>query len=400
MPTKLEVADEQKLLDISKVISWLDDKRWHLPENYNYINYFRNDLTNTEKILTHWICYITDRQMPFEVVWDKGGFVFSELVFNFSRTHLPAKDLLGQFYEKYSDKKSIARFRFKSLTMQNNKPIYFASRYVTKDVDSIKQTLEILEKEYDKNIINLVLSIMERFQGKGDLLIRVACALSLLTYKANKNVHNTLEILKDGRKFEAELASFKRTSTHNKKRMWCCVRDYKKGAFSTIFTEAIKETVHSNKSQEVINIWNRLPIEQIELPGDVWNNNPTFKDKLFENIINLDKLPKTWRMPQMIRTIYGQMKEQIKDNGIDFYPEQFDITFDFVPRMCNKGLCSVCPFGKNGSELICIPDSEKLCPVALVSCGYTIKCIGREDCIIHSNIGKGVCSTLDVTSTL
>ncbi len=144
-PTKLEVADRQKLLDIAKVISWLDDKRWCSPKNYNALNFFRPDLTNSEKILTHWICYITDRQMPFELVWDKGGLVFSELVFNFSRTNLPVNNLLGQLYEEYSGRKGIARFRFKSLTLKNNKPIYFASRYVTKDYDSIKQTCPELQ---------------------------------------------------------------------------------------------------------------------------------------------------------------------------------------------------------------------------------------------------------------
>lgn len=89
--------------------------------------------------------YITDRQMPFEIVWNKGGLVFSELVFNFSRTNLPVNNLLGQLYEEYSGRKGIARFRFKSLTLKNNKPISFASRYVTKDYDSIKQTCPELQ---------------------------------------------------------------------------------------------------------------------------------------------------------------------------------------------------------------------------------------------------------------
>ena len=77
---KLEIKDSEKLLEIFKVISWLDDARWKSPANYNFLNFFKKDLKASEKILTHWLCYITDRQMPFALIWDKGGFVFSELV--------------------------------------------------------------------------------------------------------------------------------------------------------------------------------------------------------------------------------------------------------------------------------------------------------------------------------
>jgi len=395
MVNKLEILDKQKFLEIVKVISWLDDKRWDLPENYNFINYFRDDLTNSEKVLTHWICYITDRRIPFEIIWDNGGFVFSELVFNFSRKNISVPELLDKFYEEYKDKKNETKFRFKSLTLKNNKPIFFASRYITTDIKNIRQTLEILEKEYDRSIIKFILSFIERFEDKEDLLIRIASALYLLTYKEDYSVDKIIEILEDDAKFEKKVTTFKKTSTHNKKRLWCCVRDYKKGLFFKIFTDAVKEVLNANKSQKIINIWKKLPMEQIELPGDVWNNNLIFRERLFKGVLNLDNLPKNWQMPKIIREAYEQIKDKIKEKGIKFYPEQFDITFDFVPRMCSKKLCSVCPFGKNGSEQICIPNKEKFCPVALVACGYITKCIGKENCIIYSNIGKGVCTTLE-----
>jgi len=81
----LKIKDINSLIKICKVISWLDDRRWNTEDNYNFINFFREDLSNCEQILTHWICYITDRQMPFEAVWDKGGYVFSELVYEYKR---------------------------------------------------------------------------------------------------------------------------------------------------------------------------------------------------------------------------------------------------------------------------------------------------------------------------
>lgn len=93
-------------------------------------------------------------------------------------------------------------------------------------------------------------------------------------------------------------------------------------------------------------------------------------------------------MPKVIRELYNQLKNSKEVN--DFYPEQFDITFDFVPRMCNKKLCNVCLFGNNGVEKICIPTDDKYCPVALVSCDYIATC-KRDDCILKDGIGKGIC---------
>lgn len=93
-------------------------------------------------------------------------------------------------------------------------------------------------------------------------------------------------------------------------------------------------------------------------------------------------------MPKIIRDIYNQLKnDEIKD----FYPEQFDITFDFVPRMCNKKACNVCLFGEKGVEYICIPKKGKYCPVALVSYGYIAEC-EEEQCIIKKEeSSKGIC---------
>ena len=360
-------------------------------------NCCNSSLTNHEKILTHWICYITDRQMPFEIVWDKGGYVFSELVYEYSNCIKKSPEgILKEHYEKYQDKKGKERFRFKSKT--NN--ISFASRYVTDDYQNIFQTLEILDnyevvvngKKYKRNIIAFILHLMQRFREKDDILIRVACALHLLTYHLDgkkANPSKIIEILRNEGKFEEKLKEFKKTSTNGKKRLWCCIRDYKKGLYHEIFTNAIKEVVSNNSyAKELIGTWKNLPMNQIELPGDVWNNSPLFRNNLFANVLDLNTIPQSWNMPQIVRDIYNQLKdnEDIKD----FYPEQFDITFDFVPRMCNKKLCNVCLFEENSVASICIPTKDKYCPVALLSCGYIAEC-EEEECIIKQGISKGIC---------
>lgn len=384
--TKLKIKDETALIKIFKTVSWLDNRRWNVGDNYNYINFFKSDLTNCEKILAHWICYITDRQMPFEIVWDKGGYVFSELIYEYSRNGFLPQQILDEHYESYKDNKEKERFRFKSTDN-----IYFASRYVTCDYQNILQTLDVLNNpKYKRNIVVYIIDIIRKFKDKEDLLVRVACGLHLLTYQLDGKKANSKEItgiINDNNEFEKRLSTFKRTSTRGKKRLWCCIRDYKKGLFHQIFNSAIKE-VAPEDTEELTHKWKNLPMSQIELPGDVWNNSPLFRDNLFANVIDIDSIPKTWGMPDVVRDLYDQLKGNKEVN--EFYPEQFDITFDFVPRMCNKELCNVCPFGKYGVEYTCIPTKDKYCPIALFGCGYIAKC-NEENCVLEEDSSKGIC---------
>ena len=387
---KIKITNEAALIEICKTISWMDRMSQNAECNYNDGNLFREglELTNCEKILTHWICYITNRQMPFEIVWDKGVRVFSELVSEYSRRNkLTPENILKKYYESYKNKNKKERFRFKSTG-----GVTFASRYITQDYKNILQTLEVLNHEkYKRNIIAYIVDIIRRFKDKEDLLLRVACGLHLLTYQldgGNANSEQIINIINNNEEFERRLSTFKKTSTHDKKRLWCCIRDYKKGLYHQIFIEAIKEVAkNEGDANELISTWKDLPMNQLELPGDIWNNNPVFRDNLFADVIDINSIPKTWKMPDIVRDLYEQLKE--KEELKDFYPEQFDVTFDFVPRMCDKKLCNVCPFG-NGIEKTCIPTKNKYCPVLLFSCGYIVKC-SENDCILKKDSSKGIC---------
>ncbi len=76
---------KNKLAKVFKIMSFYDDYRWEFSHNYNLINFFKKDLEADIKIFTHWLCYITDRQMPFQRIWDIGGFVFSELIYEIKK---------------------------------------------------------------------------------------------------------------------------------------------------------------------------------------------------------------------------------------------------------------------------------------------------------------------------
>ena len=74
------ITDVSKISAILQTFSILDDIRWNESSNYNLINDCRDDLTADEKLLTHYLCYITDRRMPFQRIWDIGGYVISHIV--------------------------------------------------------------------------------------------------------------------------------------------------------------------------------------------------------------------------------------------------------------------------------------------------------------------------------
>ena len=77
----MENEDLKQKLDL---IAFLDKCRWESKaNNYYTVNYSeRKNINNIDdKRLIHWLTYITDRGMPFEQIWDVGGYVFSELLY-------------------------------------------------------------------------------------------------------------------------------------------------------------------------------------------------------------------------------------------------------------------------------------------------------------------------------
>ncbi len=102
-------------------------------------------------------------------------------------------------------------------------------------------------------------------------------------------------------------------------------------------------------------------------------------------------LPKNLNSPKIMRELYNSLKADC--DNCHLYPEQFDVTFDFIPRMCVKRNCEICFFGKNGIEKLCSPKDGKWCSVALTTGGYMHDCF-QDCCDIYNNIenGKGLCN--------
>ncbi len=372
-----------KAIRLFKIISWLDSNRWKSITNSNFINFCEEVDQNIDfdvMLLTHWLCYIVDRQMKFEKIWKEGGYVYSKIAKEFIKKKRKTSNLFKDYL-----KGNGVYFEYKK---------QFKSRFGKEDVRYIKQTLRILEN-YNNSFLQFIKLNLDRYNDKFDLVLRLALALFLLTYKIKKNVDLTNDnytILINRELFEKELERFKKQTNNNKKRLWCALRDYlKPGSY---FNKLLKKGLP--KYKRLIEKIGKEQLGQLELPGDVWNNNSTFKKALIQPVLENYSNNKP---SEILRNFYNKHNQKIDFN---FYPEQFDLTFDFVPRMCehpnnkisNGVLCDICPFGSGDYKKFCHQNKKLNCPIIMYTCGYISKC-DPTNCPIKDNIGKGLCKTIN-----
>jgi hypothetical protein len=399
----------EKLDKIFKIFSFLDDFRWKCTGNYNLINFYRNDLDDDSKILTHWLCYISDRQMPFEIIWDVGGFVFSEIVQEIKKTKnitilnpaikdsfIKKDDKDGKYYflSKTDANDKIIK-KYESYIKKQNK-VRFKSRYVPTDYVCILSTFVILE-EFNYKLSEYISHNLSKHKNEDDIIIRLLFSLYLLTYfdigQPNSNdlsnyeeilgevksrKESVMKILNDKQMFDEKLHKFKQKGMFFQKRAWCSLRDFiKSKEFYPYFRNAMLQC--DVKEEEINSLTTKKSLEQFVLPGDVWNNNSVFRKCIFEKTL-YEKSNKTLNI-----ILDEYFRQNHPKTG---YPEQFDVTFDFVPRMCKKNNCDICPIKnideKNAIEEVCINNKEKYCTVALHSCNYKGSCVGKDKCKIFN----------------
>ncbi len=378
-----EITDRQTLRNILETFSTFDQIRWNYRYNYDLINYSHssNEITPEEQLLTHWLCFIVDRQMSFQRIWDIGGYIFSDIVYNYSRKSQKSIRELENTYitnGKNGEKRKLSTQIIQNNSIlekygfyKKNKNVEFSSRYFATDAICILKTLLILEKHFNRSFGEFLYRVIEDSESLSESIIKLAMNLELLTYDSIGTVTN--KSYKDKReeieKTSNDFTIIKKDNKWkcNRKRLWCAVRDYLKSPeFNEIFVETLIIAGFGNADdykRTNADLLNSLDV--LELPGDVWNNSTTFRNGLFDPYIKNTR--KTWTMPKVIRKIYNQL------NPLDFYPEQLDVSFDFVPRMCERKMCDICIFG-DGIDTTCHKTEGKYCSVALYSFGYRYKC--------------------------
>lgn len=423
------------------IIDFLDTARWPSlkmkRKGGSVINFGLDEknFTADEKLLTYWLCYITERQMDYHVIWDKGGVVFSDAVKRYT-TDKNIQDFYPKengFFKKISDgeytlstfteyknlcdrcKKRLKRY-YRKKEISDNDLVEFKSRFYTSDYVSILYTFYILAS-YDYSIIKYMSMAIDAVDGitqdinKTEYYVKsIGYALYRLTYNvadgedckyfrcnteqvtktniekfvsnrftklAEKRLENIKRDFENNPDFKRNLDDFYNGDEryYSMKRVWCSLRGYlKDDYFKPLFRDRLVE-MGKIEAAELLFTEDNSACRYIELPGDVWNENTKFRQCI--------TVERKGKLGNLLRNIYE--KENIKTG----YPEQFDVTFDFAPRMCEAEKCDICPFGKlkNNSDVeintekisaLCVNNEEKYCPLMLLYCGYYFKCVGRE----------------------
>lgn len=188
---------KDKLNLVFTIANFLDETRWSNKGHYNLINFSRADLTDAQKILIHWISYITDRRTPFRRIWDVGGFVFSDLVYKITNDRnidylnpLNPKSFfvpIGKnskeftFISRQKVNKNVILLRY---NLEEDDRVPFKSRFYPADYKSITATFNILkEKTFNFNFIRYVKFILNSVdRDKHNFIKKLLYGLYLLTY--------------------------------------------------------------------------------------------------------------------------------------------------------------------------------------------------------------------------
>jgi hypothetical protein len=338
-------------------------------------------LAGEDRILVHWLCYITDRQRPYEEVWEHGGYWFSRLISEYRkgpRTTAEVKALLGRHAAVPAGGK-VPQF---SEPRSREKP--FAPRYQS-DYDAVERTLVLL-LDHDKSLVSLVRRWSTALAGHDDALYRLAHVLYVLTYNSRISVEVARGLLLDGRRLTLDYEGWRTRPERFVKRLWAALRDYRKPG--SPFAAYIEEYSPWPQSH--------FELEQLELPGDMWNIR--FFDVCVLHLAREGGLPIMRRTshrpaPEVARLIY----ERVTGSGVHFYPEQLDVSFDFAPRMCDRKLCGSCLFHKSGASEFCLGETELVrvrpCPILFYSAGYKVPC-EPKDCPVVQEASRNLCRGL------
>ncbi len=416
------MTKEQKF----KLIEFIDAGRWNFAGNasessYDTPNYADKNMPEEQKILTHFLGYITDRQTPFKLIFEKLDFIFSQLVIDYAKGEeiktllepgIASQEKSSSYFIRNNEEKFVFQARralddnaqYPNLNdFPKDKLITGASRFYPTDYISIYSVLYILE-QYGRSLFNFVEKAMEKATTERNKLESILYSLWLLGYAdvgtwattgINKKTQKTHEhnilnpdsrkkFLEQKQKLVNDFLEHGWTEFHSNKweenkfqtkRVTCFVRDLFK---FNHYVEMVKKQPFNNGIFDDLH----RDLKVLELPGDVWNNNSTFR-KCF--LTDSGKENSKGAFNKIIRELY----EEYENNT--WYPEQMDCTFDFVPRMCEKQNqinCNenFCPLHEENSggkipEAFCHRIANKYCPFLLYACGYKTKCINvRKKC--------------------
>lgn len=396
------------------IIKTLDDWRWlqerdiykYEISTYSFDTDFNNCKNEEEKrelainiLLAHHLVYICDRQMDFRFIFYFGGYVISKIMEDYllerpnntiefrefinNHTYIYPNEVGATDYTHYlkagrpNNENFMNDFLSKyDFLNENDGYVVFASRMTINDYFCIFRTLKNYKKfidaiENSKTVTELAENLFDcTYKG-------VKSQDSEKKYISGKDESNFINIYDKYDVNIDENAKFE-NKKFDSKRLWCVIRDY---LYNPTFRECLEIIVGKKRLNELMKT-----LSDIELPGDVWNNNPKFAKCVW------GESKQKFKSSREVRKRYN------KEEWGNCLPIHFDITFWFVPRMCSMDNCHFCPlaqfskdpsikdkFKKNWYENICHGTEGKYCTIALYATGIKHLCKGKGNCGLISN---------------
>ena len=402
----------EKLIKAWPIVKWLDDARWNIGASSSLIpgDVFAS-LEPSSQILTHWLCYITDQRRPWQGVWSDGGPIFAEIVRDYERQYKSiedSEDLLELLSQFTLDRGTVGGIeRVDAFQAKHQRQAGEVIKFTPNDgrhLVSISRTLYNLVN-FDGSIIHYLLHNGSFVFGPSlwvddKPFVRMVFLLYLLSYDDIHKGKTSFqryrdEFAHDLERYRQKIESLmqKRDTLDDKfsrwlncrfhKRLWAACRDYVKlGSYhQPIFQKALEAA----KAKTVVDFFvqNRKEVlRSLELPGDTWNL--TFNKSLFDNKIN---------SPRDLRLHYNRLRAQGRLSD-EFYPEQFDVSWDYARRICDQQQELLCLFKSNSLlKKLCLGGSRKgeTCPVIEILCGYRVAC-SSSGCPVAEDTLVNICS--------
>lgn len=356
-----------------------------------------------QQVLTHWLCYITDAQRPYQQVWEEGGPVFAEVVREYAQGHTEPLAVLERFSRPAKEGRKVDILSSR-LQRVGGEKISFAPRYGM-HLFSVATTLAIL-RDHGRGLAGYLAAnwsfCQEAPGGDGDDPVhRAAFLLHLLSYweipkglssvrsaefvrAVEKRSQQVAETMADPKALQEEYRYWLTHDDRYGKRLWAAFRDSVKpgSAFREPFLRALEAIGRS----DIAGYFRRNAAEALralEIPGDVWNN------RFFEKLFGPDATPATFR---------GWYEDLRKTGRLppDTYVEQFDVSFEYAASMCADRSFETCVFRQASRvRALCPPLSGatwagKPCPVAAYLCGYEYPC-SPEGCPVREGPPEDLC---------
>ena len=368
-----------RLVSLARVVSWLDSARWTGRQPDNPALRVVEGAKAGDRVLAHWLAYVTNRMRRWEDVWRDGVLIFSRVARDYG-VGRPEPSAIDDFLQSYRAPAASGK-KMRGWRLPEEEGPAYSARYPADDT-SICRTLRLLA-HLGWSLADYLGELIHRLHAYPDALRRVAQRLDILTYRLEVPEEQALNLLKSEEALADDFVQWDRQAHIGRKRLWAALRDYRKPGSK--WHDYLQDCGVSWPQEN-------FDLAQLELPGDIWN--ARFFEHLVEPLAKRAGIEIVGNSALVARRIYDVVRRL--DPGTAFYPEQFDVSFDFAQRMCDTTACWCCPFWKRRSPFttnpveLCRREQGVFCALALTTCGYLTE-PGESGCPFCQGLADGLC---------